>query len=137
MTRRFLLDTDVISLYLKGHMPRLSDLIKKLGYGQLYTTSINVHELWRGLFKRKGSNTSPLALFLEGVIILPLSGYSARSAARITQDLRDHGKPVGSGGFPGEADCLIAAIALEHECTLVTRNEKHFRPIPNLPLEIW
>jgi tRNA(fMet)-specific endonuclease VapC len=37
----------------------------------------------------------------------------------------------------GNRDLLIAAIALANRATLVTRNLKHFRPIPGLKLENW
>lgn len=37
----------------------------------------------------------------------------------------------------GRADLLIACIALAHDATLVTRNTKGFRPIPNLKQDNW
>ncbi len=37
----------------------------------------------------------------------------------------------------GRADLLIAAIALAHRATLVTRNLRHFRLVPGLQLENW
>ena len=37
----------------------------------------------------------------------------------------------------GRADLLIASIALAHRATLVTRNIRHFRPIPSLTVENW
>jgi tRNA(fMet)-specific endonuclease VapC len=37
----------------------------------------------------------------------------------------------------GLADLLIAAIALAHDATLVTRNLKDFQPIPGLTVENW
>jgi len=34
----------------------------------------------------------------------------------------------------GDFDILIAATALHHDLTLVTRNRRHFERIPNLAL---
>ena len=37
----------------------------------------------------------------------------------------------------GRRDLLIAGIALVRDATLVTRNLRHFRPVPGLKLENW
>ena len=37
----------------------------------------------------------------------------------------------------GRADLLIASITLANQATLVTRNLRHFRQIPQLLLENW
>lgn len=37
----------------------------------------------------------------------------------------------------GHADLLVASVALANRATLVTRNLRHFRQIPNLDLENW
>lgn len=37
----------------------------------------------------------------------------------------------------GRADLLIAAIALAHEATVVTRNLRHFRQVPGLQVDNW
>jgi tRNA(fMet)-specific endonuclease VapC len=37
----------------------------------------------------------------------------------------------------GQADLLIAAITLANRATLVTRNLKDFRQVPELPVENW
>jgi tRNA(fMet)-specific endonuclease VapC len=37
----------------------------------------------------------------------------------------------------GHADLLVASVALANRATLVTRNLRHFRQIPNLGLENW
>jgi tRNA(fMet)-specific endonuclease VapC len=37
----------------------------------------------------------------------------------------------------GRADLLIAAIALAHQATVVTRNLRHFQLVPGLQVENW
>ena len=37
----------------------------------------------------------------------------------------------------GPADLLVASVALANRATLVTRNLRHFRQIPNLDVENW
>ena len=37
----------------------------------------------------------------------------------------------------GRADLLIASISLANDATLVTRNLRHFQPIPNLRVVNW
>ncbi len=37
----------------------------------------------------------------------------------------------------GRADLLIASVALANEATLVTRNLRHFRRVPNLKVVNW
>jgi tRNA(fMet)-specific endonuclease VapC len=70
-----------------------------------------------------------LEAFLEGKEILPLS-----------QAVMEHFAIV-RGALPrqirqqiGDMDILIAATALEHDLTLLTRNLKDFQQIPDLKL---
>ncbi len=37
----------------------------------------------------------------------------------------------------GRADLLIASMALARRATLVTRNVRHFPPVPGLTVENW
>jgi tRNA(fMet)-specific endonuclease VapC len=37
----------------------------------------------------------------------------------------------------GSMDLKIACIALGHECTLLTRNSRHFANVPDLRIENW
>lgn len=48
--------------------------------------------------------------------------------ARIRSDLRARGQLI------PDLDLAIAATALEHDLTLLTRNARHFSRIPNLRL---
>jgi len=58
--------------------------------------------------------------------LLDITGETARRYAAITRELRGKGQLIGTN------DLWIAASALEHSETLVTRNADEFRRIPGL-----
>ena len=66
--------------------------------------------------------------FLRDVPVLPLNQSIMQRFARIHGDLRRRGLLI-----PGP-DILIAATAIEHDLTLVTRNVRHFDRVPGLKL---
>jgi tRNA(fMet)-specific endonuclease VapC len=67
--------------------------------------------------------------------LLTLDLQSAELAGRISADLERTGQPIGL------ADCLIAAIALQHDLVLVTGNQSHYQRIQalgyGLKLDNW
>jgi tRNA(fMet)-specific endonuclease VapC len=74
---------------------------------------------------------------LLDVEILALSGAAiacdigtARIYGRIRHELRAKGRPIPVN------DTWIAAIALQHDLTLLTRDE-HFKAVDHLPLQSW
>ncbi|MGI8824219.1 MAG: type II toxin-antitoxin system VapC family toxin [Chloroflexota bacterium] len=62
--------------------------------------------------------------------VLPLDASIARRCAGIREALRTQGKTIRGRAL----DLLIAATALEHELTIVTRNIEDFNDIPGLVL---
>jgi predicted nucleic acid-binding protein len=63
--------------------------------------------------------------FLNAVAVVPLTpAVGTRAYLLLKQFSRSHGLRV--------FDSLIAAAAIEENRTLLTRNEKHFRMIPDL-----
>ena len=72
-----------------------------------------------------------LEALLRSLPILPFGEADARAAARIRADLETVGKPI------GPHDVLIAATALAHRATLVTRNLREFRRVKGLRVEDW
>jgi predicted nucleic acid-binding protein len=67
--------------------------------------------------------------------VLPFDAEAADLAGRIESELLRNGTPIEL------ADVFIAAVAIAHERTLVTRNLKHFETIASLgfklPLQDW
>jgi tRNA(fMet)-specific endonuclease VapC len=61
--------------------------------------------------------------------VVPFDGAAAAEFDRLRENKKL--KKIGRG------DLLIAAIALAHRATLVTRNLKDFRQVPGLQVENW
>ena len=130
---RALLDTDILSEILKGvdRTVVARAVAYRATWGRYTTSMITVLEIVKGLHKvrREGE----IQRFLEGlstVELLTLDLRSAELAGRIYADLERTGQPI------GRADPMIAAIALEHNLTLVTGNLAHYRRIRSLGFEI-
>ena len=69
--------------------------------------------------------------FLSGFQTLWPDGETAWLAARTSRSLRAAGDPI------GDHDVWIAALALQHGRTVVSRNERHFRRVPGLSLRAY
>lgn len=105
------------------------------------TTIINVHEVMNGWLSEINKATKAQAkvpgyMHLQELIeyfahwtVLP---FDATAAAQF-----DALKSVGELRKRGTMDLQIAAIALCHDATVLTRNLAHFRGIPNLHAEDW
>lgn len=69
--------------------------------------------------------------FLLPFEVIPFDSKCSRVYARIRAQLEQEGKTIGPN------DLLIAATALAHEAILVTSNEREFKRVPGLELEVW
>ncbi len=88
-------------------------------------------EFWHGAI-RAGHDTARVEDFLGiGVPILD-AGSAVESYARICAQLQD----TGHYRDIGQNDLWIAAVAINHNLPLVTRNQRHFREIKDLKLEV-
>lgn len=98
---------------------------------QIYVPSPVVVELISGanLKQNKEDETNRIKQFLATIIVLPLDEQSAIKAGEIEAELERSGEIIET------EDIMIAAITLQNEETLVTRNVKHFRRIEGLNLE--
>ncbi|MEH2110191.1 type II toxin-antitoxin system VapC family toxin [Nostoc sp.] len=124
-----LLDTDILSEIIKRVNPRI--IVKANNYlsqFDKYTISaITVIEILEGWQKRKQEKR--LQQFLTIVAsqeILSFDLTEAVLAGKIYADLETTGKRI---GYP---DCMIAAIAISHNLTLVTGNLSHYQRIQDL-----
>jgi tRNA(fMet)-specific endonuclease VapC len=97
----------------------------------LATTRFNLAELYVGLSRSRHPREDEEAIdaLLGEFEILEFSDAAARLFGSITSHLQQIGRPA------GDMDVLIAATALAHGHSLITRNPKHFKDIPHLVVE--
>ena len=129
MNGRYLLDTNAAIALLNGEPPIL-DFV--LGADELFLPVISVGELYFGAEKsgRRDANRASIEEFMVGKVVLSCDLPVAQEYGRLRAALRRQGTPL-----PGN-DTWIAAIALYHALTLVTR-DKHFRRVPELSSVEW
>lgn len=134
-----LLDTDILTLLLAGYervRQRVADADDEIAI-----TIVARIEVLRGRFDAllKAADGAQLRQAmvrleqserdLEGLLIVPFD-----EAAAIEFDNLRRNKKLKK---IGQADILIASIALAHRAILVTRNLRHFRQVPGLHVENW
>jgi tRNA(fMet)-specific endonuclease VapC len=129
MTGSLLLDTNiVVGLFIDdpaiaGHFLQSPDV----------TLSVTVlGELYYGAQKsnRIDENLARIDQFLEGVTVIDNDIATAYEYGAIRNELRLKGRPI------PENDLWIAALARQHDLTLVSR-DRHFAEVENLRWEHW
>lgn len=123
----YLLDTDILSaLRRRERSPEIAGWVEAQRTSDLYMSVVTVGEIERGVAQQLQRNppfARELALWLDRV----LAWYSDRIIPLDVATARRWGQLSASLGHDG-ADLLIAATALEHGLTVVTRNVRHFEP---------
>ena len=129
-----LLDSNTISYYFRGD-PQVVPRLQALRPAELAVPAIVEYELRYGLLRLPPEAAAPrlvaLAQLLRPMQLLPFVSECAAIAARIRVDLEAKGTPI------GPHDTLIAATALRHQATLVTRNVREFSRVPGLQWLNW
>jgi tRNA(fMet)-specific endonuclease VapC len=129
-----ILDSNTISYYFRGD-PQVVPRLQALRPADVGVPAIVEYELRYGLLRLPQAAAAPrlaaLAQLLQPMRKLPFDSECAACAARIRTDLEAHGTPI------GPHDTLIAATALRHQSTLVTRNVREFSRVPGLQWLNW
>ena len=125
----YLVDTDWVADWLVGE-PRAVHLLTALSERGIAISLITFGEIYEGIYYGRSLKEAERGFrkFLRQVDILPLNRPIMRCFARVRGDLRRRGQLI------GDPDILIAATAIHHSLTLVTRNIKDFQRIPDLTL---
>lgn len=123
----FLLDTDVLSaLRRRDRNPEVARWVERQRTSDLYLSVVTVGEIERGITQQQHHNppfARELAIWQDRL----LAWYSDRILPVDTATARRWGRLSATLGHDS-ADLLIAATALEHGLTVVTRNIRHFEP---------
>lgn len=127
------LDTGVVIAFLRDEPRAVGKIQSVQSTTLLLVTPVTLCELYQGVYL--SSNTSyeliKLNQFLDTVEIIDFTKEICRAFGEESVRLQR------SGTMVDDADLMIAAIAKEHDCILVTRNKKHFAHIRGLKVEEW
>ena len=123
----FLLDTDVLSALRRIHRnPRVVRWVETQQTSNLHVSVVTIGEIGRGIGQQRRRNSvfaGELANWLDRVLslcqdrVLPVDVAIARRWGRLSAAIGHN-----------NVDLLIAATAVEHGFTEVTRNVQHFEP---------
>ena len=110
--------------------------ISKESDSNICTSVFCVSETWFGIEKlieshKKDKLTIFFEQFFQEILILDYDYKAAIIFSKQKAELQKIGKSI------EDFDLLIASTAIAHDCTLVTRNLKHFQNIDNLITATW
>jgi len=131
---RFLLDTNIVSYFVKGVSEGLVRRMQ-IGFAQqdIAMSAITRAELRYGmaLMEARDKRRRRIELLLKELPVLPWGIEAADEFGRIKAHLQRSGTPV------GDFDIQIAVHAKVESLILVTHNTRHFERIAGLKLEDW
>ncbi|MBA3414064.1 MAG: type II toxin-antitoxin system VapC family toxin [Chloroflexia bacterium] len=113
-----------------GARPPAVALLARLGGEQLAVSIVSHCELLEGVVARPNSaeRVAEVRVFLGQFATIPITDTIAEIFAQARSRLRSEGRLI------PDFDLVIAATALAHDLTLVTRNRRHFDRIEGLRL---
>jgi predicted nucleic acid-binding protein len=121
MTKKLLIDTDVLIDYLRGQ-PQAVEFLESQTEVLLIST-MTIAELYAGV--RDGKEMEMLNALIRAFQVVPIDESISTKGGLYR---RDYGKSHGMG----LADAIIAATAELNQVTLVTLNQKHFPMITDI-----
>jgi tRNA(fMet)-specific endonuclease VapC len=129
----FLFDTNACISYLNDYLSPIRRKLEGLSPNQIFVCSVVKAELFYGAMKSHNPKQTLLKqeLFLNQFVSYPFDDKAAKIFGEIRAHLARLGTPI------GPYDLQIAAIAIEHNVTLVTHNTDEFSRVPHLRFEDW
>ena len=115
---RLLLDTSVLIDALRLR-PKLRELLDDLAHAghTLATSALNVAEVYAGMRREEEGQTQ---VFLGALECYDITASAGQVAGNLKREWARKGRTLTL------ADTIIAAVALEHGCTLMTDNRRDF-----------
>lgn len=128
--KKYLVDSDILIYFLKGQQ-EVVEKLSKIPIDDLYISRINYTELLYGAYNstKIEQNLKIIEPFLDNFKVLEFTKKSSLIFAKEKARLKK------SGNIIADMDLMIASIAIENECTLISNNIKHFHRVQNLELE--
>ena len=127
---KYLLDTNIISFYLKGDESLKEKVLSNID--SIVISIISYYEIVSGLQSiNANKRITEFKKFCELVDIINLDKSSITASCQIYSTLKK------SGNLIDDIDILIAGIALSNNLVMVTDNTSHFGRIENLKVENW
>lgn len=125
----YLIDADWLIDYLSGRTPAIT-FVSSLLPSKPAISSITYAEIYEGIYFGRNARRAEEGFlnFLQSAEVLGISQPVARLWAQLLGTLRQSGRII------PQPDLFIAATALHHDLTLVTRNLRHFERISDLRL---
>jgi tRNA(fMet)-specific endonuclease VapC len=129
MSGKYLLDTNIV-IALFAEDPSVQKHIAKAG--EVFIPATVIGELFFGALKsgRPKANSARIENFAASNAVLACGIGTSREYGRIKHLLHKKGHPI------PENDIWIAALAMEHSLTLISRDE-HFKKIDELKKAVW
>ena len=127
----YLIDTDLVIDHL-ANITETNQLLEKLATQGIAISIITYMEAYQGVVRSPNIKEAraKFQIFRRSVPVLPFSLSVAKRCAALREQLKQEQKRVKSRTL----DLINAAIALEHDLTLVTRNTEDYQDIPGLEL---
>jgi tRNA(fMet)-specific endonuclease VapC len=124
-----ILDTNAVSALLAGDR-KLEKILSRRAVHELPV--IVIGEYRYGLLRSRArvSLESLLDALVENSVVLPVDDETTKSYAEVREQLRKRGTPL------PENDVWIAALALQHDLTIVSR-DTHFGLVENVRNLAW
>jgi len=125
----FLLDTNIIIALFASDAAVKTRLAEA---DEVFVSSIAIGELYFGAWRsaRTQDNLARVDDFATNNVVLACDTETARRYGEIKERLRARGRPI------PENDIWMAAITLQHDLILVTR-DAHFEAVEGLRLAAW
>lgn len=129
MSGRFLLDTNIVIAIFSKEAKVRAHLVSTT---EVFVPAIVLGELYYGAYKslRITENIEKINEFAAINTVLISDTATAQAYGQIKSALRAKGRPI------PENDIWIAAIAMQYNLTLVTR-DGHFGEVDGLAIETW
>jgi tRNA(fMet)-specific endonuclease VapC len=130
---QYLLDTDIVSFFLRGRLASAERLIDAIGSRVAGISACTRGEILKGIHDKPEATriAERVWQFLTVVETLPWDSAAADVYGRVAAQTKGKDQTI------GRFDEMIAAHALSLNRIVVTNNLRHFERIPDLPIMVW